>query len=247
MENQIQESPLMKKCSKCGLEKPLEDFNSNISNKDGKHIWCKSCLKQYRSMNKENIAKARERYMNNGGREKVAEHYFKNRENILINRKNKPKPDDEERRKRAAKRAKIRYYLNREEILKRRVAEYHNNYEKSLWMKAKTRAKRKKIYFNIEVSDISIPEICPILGILIVKDNSKTSPNSPSLDRIDNTKGYVKGNVMVISHAANSLKKDFTINILERMLSYMKNNLQNISPIQNDNYTLTPIVNSAIP
>jgi len=35
-------------------------------------------------------------------------------------------------------------------------------------------------------------------------------PNSPSLDRIDNSKGYVKGNVIVVSWRYNSLKKDGT-------------------------------------
>jgi hypothetical protein len=56
-----------------------------------------------------------------------------------------------------------------------------------------------------------VPIICPILGIPIIKDIKKEqkevpNPNSPSIDRIDNSKGYVKGNVRVISHKANTMK-----------------------------------------
>ena len=76
---------------------------------------------------------------------------------------------------------------------------------------AKRRAKDKKYKFNIEVSDINIPTMCPILDIPILRvytegKKAGPTPNSPSLDRIDNNKGYIKGNIQVISHLANTMK-----------------------------------------
>jgi hypothetical protein len=33
----------MKKCTKCGVEKPLSEFTKKKSNKDGLDLWCKTC------------------------------------------------------------------------------------------------------------------------------------------------------------------------------------------------------------
>ena len=80
------------------------------------------------------------------------------------------------------------------------------NREKNLFQLARHRALKKGIEFNIEISDIIIPEICPILGLPIKKAIDGNRDLSPSLDRIDNDKGYIKGNIQVISFKANAMK-----------------------------------------
>lgn len=76
-----------------------------------------------------------------------------------------------------------------------------------MWTRAKTRARNQGKEFDITHEDIVIPENCPVLGIPLVRGKgSGGKPDSPSLDRIDNSKGYVKGNVIVLSHLANMMK-----------------------------------------
>lgn len=76
---------------------------------------------------------------------------------------------------------------------------------------AKQRARQKSLPFNIDESDIDIPKFCPILGIELCLTNTAAKDNSPSLDRIIPELGYVKGNVQVISHLANCIKSNASI------------------------------------
>lgn len=76
--------------------------------------------------------------------------------------------------------------------------------------RARKHAKDIGVEYNISKEDIIIPTVCPILDIpLYICD--KVSDNSPSLDRIDNTKGYVKGNVVVVSNRVNRIKGDSSL------------------------------------
>lgn len=79
--------------------------------------------------------------------------------------------------------------------------------ELTIWQRAHRRAAEKGVPFGIAVQAISIPEICPVLGIPISL-GERRSENSPSLDRIVPHLGYIPGNVRVISDKANRLKGD---------------------------------------
>ena len=99
-----------------------------------------------------------------------------------------------------------------------------NNREKDMFQLAKHRAKTKGIPFDIEISDIIIPEICPILGLPLKTTIDGNRDLSPSLDRIDNTKGYVKGNVQVISFKANNMKCTANDEELINFANWVKDN-----------------------
>ena len=63
--------------------------------------------------------------------------------------------------------------------------------------------------------------ICPILSVPIDIKASKQDTYSPHLDRVDPTKGYVKGNVQWLSGRANRLKNNITIYELERLYKWL--------------------------
>lgn len=91
---------------------------------------------------------------------------------------------------------------------------------------AKYRAKKRGIEFTITPADVEMPSICPVLGIDIEHGNNDQSITArdcaPSLDRRDNKKGYIPGNVRVISWRANRIKNDATVEELEAILKYLR-------------------------
>lgn len=72
----------------------------------------------------------------------------------------------------------------------------------------KYRAAKRGLEFNLTPDDIIFPECCPVFGFPLRMNFGRNggAPDSPSIDRIDNSKGYVKGNIQVISNLANAMK-----------------------------------------
>lgn len=75
---------------------------------------------------------------------------------------------------------------------------------------ARRRAKDCGLEFALTAADVHVPETCPLLGTPMFFGNGKAGPNSPTLDRIEPSKGYVPGNVWVVSYRANVIKNDAT-------------------------------------
>lgn len=95
--------------------------------------------------------------------------------------------------------------------------------EYSMYRGAKHRAAKKNIPFDIELSDVVIPALCPVLGIPLVRKSGKgPKPNSPSIDQIRPGKGYVHGNICVMSHRANTIKSNATAEELEAVAQYIR-------------------------
>jgi hypothetical protein len=110
---------------------------------------------------------------------------------------------------------------------------HHADYTKlddrqKLYYAARQRANLKGHEFTITLDDVVVPECCPVFGFKLAPTIGQGRlplsmlERSPSLDRIDNGKGYVPGNVCVISLRANNVKKDATLNELRALVRYME-------------------------
>lgn len=93
-------------------------------------------------------------------------------------------------------------------------------------------AKRRGIECKLDLQDIVITKHCPLLGIeLIYRDFEQPSNfNSNSwatVDRFDNTKGYIPGNVWIISRLANNMKNSASLTQLEFFAQSMLKSLEN--------------------
>ena len=192
----------VKKCTKCGTEKSLSDFYI-VSKKTGVYrAACKVCHNENLTpRTPEQQKKASKRWRDKKvwteeEREKVrinsAEWYSKNGDA-------------------ANKRKREKHRKNPEHIRKQQRDWDAKNIDKKMFTAAKFRAKKNGLEFTIVLADLfPLPTNCPILGIHLRKGKRTHDPNGYSLDRIDNTKGYTKMNIAIMSRRANVLKSDGT-------------------------------------
>jgi hypothetical protein len=187
----------MKTCTVCGLELPLDQFHVKRSARDGHRGVCKACRRQ------DTMSRYRE------WRDRILEQnkvYAATPRGRIVARK--AKADYVERNREA---------INAQERTKRRT-------DTVPWMlySARAKSKRRGWECDLTMDDIVLPDRCPVLGIPLMIGDGKMTQNSPSLDRIDNTKGYVKGNVVVVSLRANAIKNDAPVEELGRVYRFYR-------------------------
>ena len=116
----------------------------------------------------------------------------------------------------------------------RRIAEFHKTHGKTrspeyaMLMRAKSRAVRNGVEFDLTLDDVVIPVLCPVFGTPLALGTVKENDNSPSLDRVNNKRGYVRGNVWVISKKANMIKNNGTLSELKMLVSALERRQQPI-------------------
>lgn len=112
---------------------------------------------------------------------------------------------------------------------KRRRESYIKHPETGMLSNIKQRCRKYNIPFNLTLKDIIIPEYCPILEVKLSRGTQEGYANSPTIDRIIPEKGYIKGNIKVISMLANKMKNNATIEQLKlfskNILSYMNDDI----------------------
>lgn len=95
-----------------------------------------------------------------------------------------------------------------------------NHQARYLLWQARSRARARGLECTIELEDVVVPTHCPVLGIELTRGVGRATDSSAQLDRIHNHKGYVKGNVIVVSCRANRLKSDSNVEELRRIVQY---------------------------
>ena len=218
----------IKICSKCKIEKPLDEFYDDKRSADGKGSQCKDCKREYQRKRYEDPSvKAMIHDYGQKPEVKKAVRIRKHTEEYKKSQQEYDKKPEVRRlrneRYRASEKRKQYNY-------ERRQTEYNKNYQKTyrqenqkeissvqrqyrllhpewyMLSSARKRAKKYGLPFEILESDIKIPDTCPVLGISILRVDGVRTDNSPSLDKVIPDKGYVIGNIGVISDRANRIK-----------------------------------------
>lgn len=103
------------------------------------------------------------------------------------------------------------YYKNHPDKNKITQQEYFQKHpEMHRYWGIKKRCKDKGLPFDLEPEDVISPDFCPILGIPLFRNvgGNRPTANSPSVDRLIPSLGYIKSNIQVISQRANIMKND---------------------------------------
>lgn len=100
-----------------------------------------------------------------------------------------------------------------------------------MWRVVRRRVQRTGHEFSISPEDVRAAwpadGCCPALGIPMPLPGSRRSgkcgprPDSPTVDRVDNARGYVPGNIAIISWHANRIKSSACADEITRVAKWL--------------------------
>lgn len=97
----------------------------------------------------------------------------------------------------------------------------------SMLSNAMHRAQRRGAKFDraaLEELLDNAPDRCPVFGTLFAVRRGVRGvvDTAPTVDRLDNSKGYVRGNMCLISWKANRVKNDATLSDLTAVVTWLR-------------------------
>ena len=194
---------LEKQCIKCRQIVSAKQFTNNKTKKDGLGSYCLECngvARREWGKNNPDKLKAQKQRRNQQDRVKQSkqESYQSNRETIL---------------------AKLKQQRTGKE-----------GYLKTMLRGAKSRAKKNNLEFDIDLQYLQsvATDCCPVDGLPFdwerrLGTNKSLPLATPSLDRINSSKGYVKGNVKIIGWKWNAKKSNMNLDDLLLLVEYVRN------------------------
>jgi hypothetical protein len=192
-------------CKDCLVDQPVANFTRNKWLKDGLNNRCKPCDNAHQ-MARINASpedyKAKRLAYRNANREEYREYSRRAKANMLLKDPRYPATS----------------WANR------RAKDPRTFWAKSVMAQVKVRCKKKGLPYDIDWPYIlSItPVVCPIFNLPLVFTGGRGGfhADAPSVDRIIPAEGYVRGNVVVISLRANSIKRDATLEELQAITRF---------------------------
>lgn len=186
------EEPSAKTCSKCKVCRPRSEMCKDARSLTGLSSWCLECMR------------AMQRAYNRTPEYRQKRREYKSCADVREKRSAEARTPAYREKARARYRTPERWALVAVQSIRKR-------------------SERKGLEFDLTVDDLAdIPTHCPVLGIPIQIGSDTAHDNSPSVDRIDPAKGYVRGNIAIISNRANMIKNNGTIDEHMRIVAWMR-------------------------
>ena len=112
----------------------------------------------------------------------------------------------------------------------RTIKTWRDKNPKHFWVctqiyRTRVRAVEKKIPFDLTVEYVKsiCPDKCPVFETPFnFIGNKHLIPESPSIDRIDPAKGYVEGNIAIISAKANQIKSAYKFQDIYKVAAWLE-------------------------
>lgn len=116
---------------------------------------------------------------------------------------------------------------NKQKCIDKKDKDNEKNPQGKIFWQIRSRARKTGIEFTIEKTDIIIRDKCPCCDkkIFIQGHGVGNCDTNPSIDRVNNDLGYIKGNIEMICFRCNSIKRNATSIELRQIANWMDSRL----------------------